>query len=456
MAHNSSSEKTVYLVHCIDTEGPLYESMDETFRRLKMILGVDVEPSRENLIKIQKKQLDLGAMTNPAADIMSPERLSYLDTWDKINVMLNEIMSAPYRKKFADSEGNGWAFSWFVVDHIGYDINPRRRDIGYHNIFDHYQWMIKETKTQHDEINWHFHPMSTYKEAHMCATSFLRSPHLLETFVRRVIERTWFPSCFRAGFHTERPDSHWFLEQWIPFDFSNQGLPEEKFSQLQQDVGSGRFGDWRRAPNDWSHYHPSHDDYQTPGNCRRTIFRCMNIGSRVRNLTMAEVEKAFARAATGKPTVLSFTDHDYRLMQPDVEQVYKMVTEVAKKYPDVKWINSGAKAAAKKILQMENKMPLDLDVKFEKHKDSIRMVVRANKDTFGPQPFLAVETADYRYLTDNFDVQVPLREWSYTFDMNSIRAESLLRVGVASNCREGTACVAVYRPNGERVSKAQY
>ena len=35
-------------------------------------------------------------------------------------------------------------FNWHCLDHVGYEINPRRRDMGYHNIFDHYQQIVKE------------------------------------------------------------------------------------------------------------------------------------------------------------------------------------------------------------------------------------------------------------------------------------------------------------------------
>ena len=63
--------------------------------------------------------------------------------------------------------------------------------------------------------------MSTYKEAHRCATSYVNSPELYQILCRRIIEKKWFPSVNRAGFWAERPDSHLFLEQWIPFDISN-------------------------------------------------------------------------------------------------------------------------------------------------------------------------------------------------------------------------------------------
>ena len=37
--------RPVYVVHCVDTEGPLHESVEATFERLKAIFGIDLEPS---------------------------------------------------------------------------------------------------------------------------------------------------------------------------------------------------------------------------------------------------------------------------------------------------------------------------------------------------------------------------------------------------------------------------
>ena len=68
------------------------------------------------------------------------------------------------------------------------------------------------------------------------------------------MKETGSPSTYRPGFHTIRPDSNWFLEQWIPFDFSNQSTKNEG---NQPDLIGGRWGDWRRAPNSWKPYHPS-------------------------------------------------------------------------------------------------------------------------------------------------------------------------------------------------------
>ena len=47
------TKKPVYIVHCIDTEGPLYESVDVTFERLRSIFHLDLEPSADLLRRLQ-------------------------------------------------------------------------------------------------------------------------------------------------------------------------------------------------------------------------------------------------------------------------------------------------------------------------------------------------------------------------------------------------------------------
>jgi hypothetical protein len=437
-------KKTVYVVHCVDTEGPLHESTAATFQRLKDIANIVVEPTRENLEKIALGKLNLAGKENLACALLDTQLLRYLDTWDKLDAMLHDVMSSEYRRQFMDSCGNGWRFNWFIMDHVGYTDNPRRRDIGYHNIFDHYSEILSEYKgILNDELHWHFHPMSTYREAHVCATSFLRSPHLLDILSRRVIDRQWFPTCFRAGFHAERPDSHWFLEQWIPFDFSNQAVQTAELDMQQSDMVDGRFGDWRRAPMDWSPYHPSHDDYQMPGNCNRVIFRCLNVGTRMRLIDQQQVDLAFARADDGKPTILAFTDHDFRDMRFDIQKVHQMLVSSSSRYPKVQWLHSGARDAASEVLGLDPTPPIKLTVSFEHRPNSFMMRVESNTESFGPQPYLAVKTFDKNYLTDNFDIQIPRRAWTYVFDSQSIQPMSIDKIGIAVNSGNGTTSVVV-------------
>ena len=49
--------KKLYIVHCVDTEGPLHEPLDATFERLFDIYNVRLEATKENLLKLQNKSI---------------------------------------------------------------------------------------------------------------------------------------------------------------------------------------------------------------------------------------------------------------------------------------------------------------------------------------------------------------------------------------------------------------
>jgi hypothetical protein len=54
-----SSTGIVYIVHHIDTEGPLWESIEELMERLKIIFGIEMVPTYENLEKLQRGEIDM-------------------------------------------------------------------------------------------------------------------------------------------------------------------------------------------------------------------------------------------------------------------------------------------------------------------------------------------------------------------------------------------------------------
>ena len=182
--------------------------------------------------------------------------------------------------------------------------NPRRRDMGYHNVFDHYRAdpcattdSLAATACISTTIR-----TPSGKEAHRCATHWWASSDSLQQILsRRVIDRQWFPAANRPGFHVIRPDSHWFLEQFIPFDFSSQAIgsrPTRTRRRPGSKAGAGATG--AGLPPRGSRTIPSHDDYQVPGACRRWIARCLNVGTRYRLLTEGDVRQAFSEAARGQ------------------------------------------------------------------------------------------------------------------------------------------------------------
>ncbi len=93
----SSARNTVYVVHCIDTEGPLYESLQAKFQRLRELFGIELAATEENLEKIRSKQLDLNGLEDIVATTFSSHLSSYKDTWDKLDEMLSRIMAEEFR-----------------------------------------------------------------------------------------------------------------------------------------------------------------------------------------------------------------------------------------------------------------------------------------------------------------------------------------------------------------------
>ena len=436
-------EGKVYIVHHVDAEGPLYESREELFRRIQSIFNIELEYNENTLSKLQNRKINLNGMEDEVAIAVDPHVIGFKSTWKEIDEMLDNIMCDSYRNQFLDSNGNGWVYNWHCVDHVGYKNNPRKRNLGYLKIFDFYAKKLEDTNSTRDAIHWHFHPINFFGDAHLSATSFNNSMYyLLQIITRRIIDRNWFPCVNRAGFHSERPDSHVFLEQWLPFDASNQSVTSKNAPKCQNDLIDGRFGDWRWAPSDWSIYHPKHENYQLQGSCNRVIARVLNMKSRHRSITIEEIEKAFRKATESMNVYLGITNHDWREMSIEIDEFHGMLKKVALKYPNIKYIFSDALTAFRRILFKNDdidKNKIDLHAYVQQRTKGIAKlnVEVTNGALFGPQPWLAIKTKDNKYLTDNFDIAVPNIHYSYTFDKQTIDISDIKAIAVASNDKYG-------------------
>lgn len=435
----------VYIVHCIDTEGPLYEAPEVPFERLKEIFGIEIEPSVENLKKLQKGEIPLNGKEEAVMNLLDSKKITTRGDWQKIDVVLKKIMSPEYRNILKDSAGNGWKYSWFCMDHVGFTgNNPRRRDAGFHKIYDHYRKIVDEQNLG-DTVQFHHHPVSFSGNFNESGTGFWGRSTLNDILTRDIIDRQWFPCAFRPGFHTERPDSNFFLEQWIPFDYANQSC--KGLDTDQPDCSDGRFGDWRHAPLEWFPYHPDHDDYQKKGFCRRYITRCLNMYARLRMITEEDVRDAFEQADNGQNAILAFTDHDYKDMEGEIEYVRDLIKKVSEECADVNFYFENCVDAMRKCLELK-KEELNLDMQIKEN----MLVVKSQGKVFGPQPFLAIKANDGKYYWDNFDFY-DKNEWHYTFDNNTVTINDLEAVGVAANGMYGNTEIMLYNRQGGGITK---
>jgi hypothetical protein len=448
MTNNSKViQPTMHIVHCIDTEGPMKEEVSDTFKRLNNIFGLNISPSKKNLKKLQNQEIDLDGKEADVARVISPNLLNYKESWEDIEEMLDDCMSEKFRNELLDNEGKGWVYSWHCMDHIGYTENPRNKDIGYGNVYKFYKNIIKKTNSNQDEINWHYHPLSYDRNPLKCATNYFNSHEILnEIICRRIIDHKWFPTVNRPGFHSERIDIHLFLEQWIPFDYANNVYD---FEDGQNDLAGERFGDWRRASKNWCGYNPSHDDYQLPGTCRRTIFRCLNVGTRFKILNEKHVLEALNDAEKYGTSILAFANHDWRDIRPDVEYVRNLVSKTKSHFPNVNIKFSGAREAARSLIFKTEEYIKD-DLKLICYLEGSKFIVEVKYgELFGPQPYLAIKTHNNIYLHDNFDVMIPLKKFSYTLDFHTINLNEISVISAASSDKFGNFSVCFLEPQNE-------
>ena len=327
----------IYFVHCIDTEGPLYETMDATFERVKQLFGIKIDATVSNLEKLQHGEIDLDGKEKEVAKVLDASLICTYKNFEEIEHMLTKLNSKEFRagEDMRDCNGQGWKCSWFCMDHVGFlGENPRMRIAGYHSIYD---WYINRINYScGDIIQWHYHPLPVNGNYNACGINYVSSGNVFEILARKIIDRRFFPAVYRPGFHTERPDSHWLLEQWIPFDYANQAMIEEGNTE-QRDNKKGRLGNWIGAPTTWEPYHPDYEDYRKIGNCKRVIARCLNMNTRLRTISMADFQQAFCEAQKGKDQLVSFTDHDFRDICYDIELMRRMIKECAEMYSDVEF-----------------------------------------------------------------------------------------------------------------------
>ncbi len=435
--------KKVYIVHSIDTEGPLTEQTH----------GFDYK-KQDNFY--EDSDIDFAAFSSKELkSYMLKHRSKVLGTWPEVIDMLRSATSLKSRMRLPDSNGNSWIFNWFCMDHLGFVDNPRGRSFGIHQIFDVYKKIVDEQQLG-DSIEWHFHPMSTYKGAHHCSTSYFDSSELYDILCRRIIDRQWFPRVNRQGCHAERPDSHLFLEQWIPFDMSNISS-DDLDPVLNADMLNGQFGDWRWAPNDWSTYHPDHNCYQKEGNCSRLISRSLNLLNRFGTITPDEVRKAFSRAQKGEPTILGVVSHDWRNLVPEMAQLQSYLKLVSAEFPDVSFEYSSAVDAFRKV-STPPELSLRLDCVLHTDKEGLPdsiTITQKEGTIFGSQPFLAIKRRSREYLQFNLNYGHSLNDFNFIFGEQTILPNDVEVIGIAANDAYGNQSIHTIKVDSFRVQDLQ-
>lgn len=105
----------VYIVHCIDTEGPLYETLEATFERLRNIFEIEIEPTEENLRKLQEERISLGGKEKEVSKALDNSLLSTFRNFSDIEKCCKSLIVKHLGKNFwtaAERDGYAVGFVW--------------------------------------------------------------------------------------------------------------------------------------------------------------------------------------------------------------------------------------------------------------------------------------------------------------------------------------------------------
>jgi len=313
----------------------------------------------------------------PCADPGDPELLA---TWEQVDRAMDKLFEAEFRARFPDPAGGGLRIGWFFLTWTGFTSNPRQRALGYHAVRDHYldRWG-ERLQAYGDEQCWHYHQPPASGIGNQWGLDWSVSNEYEEILSRQVLERGWWPVCFRAGGTILDAVSSRWVDRWFPFDYSNRApldLPG--------------LVDWSTGLAEWRPYHPDSEDFRREGSGRRRILRCLDLATGVHALSEEDVEQAFAQARDGAPAVLACFDHDYRDIAARLDELRALVHSVAARHPDVPWRYAAPVEAARRALGAPRPRRLELEpatTRGEVH-------VWASEPLFQSLPWLAVRTVD--------------------------------------------------------------
>ena len=134
----------LYVVICIDTEGPLTESLKATFERINNKFNLSLKPSISTLKKLQRGKITYRKFGDELKDFVHPKRLKYLNNWKEISKMIKKITSKKFREKTQKFFKSSLKYSWFIIDNIGFKFNPRRKALGYNTVFNNYERILNK------------------------------------------------------------------------------------------------------------------------------------------------------------------------------------------------------------------------------------------------------------------------------------------------------------------------
>lgn len=306
-----------------------------------------------------------------------------------------QVMAESFRMSHRDSLGNPVKFTWYMLvgSLYAYGTNtgpllPLELMMDYHGdsierwgdeLAYHYHTWIWSDFNGDGIFYWNQAPDFTY-----CVEDFE------QTVARMILDRAFYPSSFRSGWHYMDNFFQCYLDDWFPYRFEND-YPNVR-TETTEPIDN--VYDWSRAPSAWAPYHPDPNDYQSPGNLRGWESRSRYMKS----LSKSQAEDAFVQALGGASQLLTLFSHLKEADFPaQVSDVHAMLTEIHDSLPLVDFEYLTGRECMLKWRNGSDTIPPSIQVSTS-DADGIRTaVIAANETIYQIQPFAAWAGRDGTY-----------------------------------------------------------
>lgn len=350
-----------------------------------------------------------------------PANSEILKNWQAVDQAMDKLFKENFRNKFTDSFNGNLKLGWFFLTWSGFNnkLNPRKRDLGYHKVLDHYRsrWG-KLIQAFGDEECWHYHHPPKSGVANEWSADWNSSQEYKNIISRQIIERDWFPLCFRAGGTIMDKNLSQWVDKWFPFDYSNR-------APLDVSVM-----DWSDGIDEWKAYNPDPEFFKKEGSGKRYLARTMDLDTSIYKAGESDIEKAFNEAANRGYSILSTFDHDYRDIEHRFIEFMSIFENVSKKHPNIKWKYSSPSNAIIETQSLHRNG--NLKITTEKKDDYI--LIETNKDIHQESPWVAAKrNDDVIFQLESHIEKIGNNSWKLYLD----KALNIKKIGLAASNNGG-------------------
>jgi len=351
---------------------------------------------------------------------------------------IHQVMNSDFRSQYLDSYDRSIKFTFFIETSEAI-CNSTLSDCAI--ILAAMEKFREPMLAFGDELAWHYHHVE-WRQADWDTSLYFWSQDTTfdssdvvvaeKTLNHLLIDYDFFPTLFRSGWTWENTDISNWLDEIVPFDFSNLsplGGNEPPCSTVFWDCF-----DWSRAPTGWTNYHPSRHDYQVPGDCKRAIFRCNCSG-----MFSSHLAEAFEQAATGSNIYVCAYSHSSGSLNDFLKRQCIGLLQIYSEKYNVPYVYATANEAARAVLGFHNDtIPPVLSIKRSEDK----LLINSEEDIFQSNPYCALRVSNR--LKRIIPIRIGDKAWVIDIPADS---EFTIAIGVCDLA--GNASTAKYEINHE-------